>query len=72
MTVPLVISGKSVVFRVIIFSSNNSRAVIPAALCSVISGRGSDDVMRVSPIRRMKEHPDAPESQVEPSVKARK
>ena len=72
MTVPLVMSGKSVAFKVAIFSSKSSRALISAALFSVIPGRGYEDVTRVSPIRRMTEHPDAPDSRVEPSVKARK
>jgi hypothetical protein len=72
MTVPLVMFGKSVAFKVTIFSRRSTKALISAALFSVIPGRGKDEVMRVLPISRMTEHPDAPVSRVEPSVKARK
>ena len=72
MKVPDVMSMKRVVFKVLIWSRRIASADISAALFSVISGRGKEEEMMVSPIRIIVEHPDDPSSFVDPSVKAMK
>ena len=72
MMVPLAIRGNMPVFKVAIWSRRSSSALISAALFSLISGRGNDEVMVVFPMRRITEQPDDSSSFVEPSVKARK
>ena len=57
MRVPESMSGKVVDLKVVICSRRRITAEISAALFSLMSGRGNDEVMIVFPMRMTVEHP---------------